>query len=134
MHSAHEIGYPSAETSPSGTGKLSNPLSGVSASVAGESFSRALASAIAHNATMTGSAVQDTSTPGEGAQQRSVAAIVAGVNGTDGTAAFPRVVKASGHVEWQGRAEISTFSAETQAKHGDRWHHELKPVGPVKVT
>jgi hypothetical protein len=134
MHSAHEIGYPSAETSPSGTGKLSNPLSGVSASVAGESFSRALASAIAHNATMTGSAVQDTSTPGEGAQQRSVAAIVAGAHGNGDAAVFSRVVKASGHVQWQGRAEISTFSADTQAKHGDRWHHELKPVGPVKVT
>ena len=134
MHSYHEVGYPSAEISPSSTGKLSNPLSGVSASVAEESFSRALASAIAHNATMAGSAVQDASTPGEGAQQRSVAAIVAGVNGTDGTAAFPRVVKASGHVQWQGRADISAFSADAQAKHGSRWHHELKPIGPVGET
>lgn len=130
MHSAHEIGYPSAETSPSGTGKLSNPLSGVSASVAGESFSRALASAIAHNVTMTGSAAQDTSAPGEGAQQRSVIE----AHGTGGTAAFPFVVTASGHVQWQGRAAISAFSADAQAKHGDRWHHELKPIGPVEVT
>ena len=84
MHSSHEIGYPSAATSASSTDKLSNHLSGISTSVAEESFSRALASAIAHNATMAGSAVQDASTPGEGAQQRSVAAIVAGVNGTDG--------------------------------------------------
>lgn len=134
MHSSHEIGYPSAETSPASTGKLSNHLSGVSASVAGESFSRALASAIAHAATMTGSAAQDTSAPGERAEQRSVAAIVAGAHGTGGTAVFSLVVKASGHVQWQGRADISAFSADAQAKHGDRWHHELKPIGPVEVT
>lgn len=134
MHSSHEIGYPSAATSASSTDKLSNHLSGISTSVAEESFSRALASAIAHNATMTGSAAQDTNAPGDGLQQRSVAAIVTGAHGTGGTAPFPLVVNASGHVQWQGRADISAFSADAQAKHGDRWHHELKPIGPVEVT
>lgn len=134
MHSSHEIGYPSAEKSPSSTGKLSNHRSGVSASVAGESFSRALASAIAHNATTTGNAAQVTSAPGEGAQQWSVTAIATGTHATGGTAAFPLVVKAFGRAQWQGRADISAFSADAQAKHGGRWHHELKPIGPVEVA
>jgi hypothetical protein len=83
---------------------------------------------------MTGSATQDTNAPGEGLQQRLVAAILAGAHGTGGTAAFSLVTKASGHVQWQGQAEISAFSADAQAKHGSRWHHELKPIGPVKVA
>lgn len=130
MHSSHEIGYPSAETLPSSTGKLSNHLSCVSASVVRELFSRTLASAIAHNAPMTDNATQNTSAPGEGAQQRSIA----GAHRTGGTVPFPLVATASGHVQWQGRADISAFSADAQAKHGDRWHRELKPIGPVEVT
>lgn len=134
MHSSHEIGYPSTGTLPSCAVNFLNHLSGDSASVVEESFSCAIASALAHNATMTASAAQDTCALGEGAQQRSVAAIVAGYHGTVGTAAFPLVVNASGRIQWQGRADVSAFSVDAQAKHVDRWHYELKPIGPFEVT
>lgn len=134
MHSSHKIGYPSIGILPPGAENFSNHISGVSSSIAEESFSRALASAIAHTATVTGSTAQDTRALGEGAQQRSVAAIVAGAHGTGDAAVFSRVVKISGHVQWRGRADISAFSADAQAKHGDRWHHELKPIGPGEVA
>ncbi|MBI5900343.1 MAG: hypothetical protein HZB40_14080 [Rhodocyclales bacterium] len=153
MHSSHEIGYPSAATSASSTDKLSNHLSGISTSVAEESFSRALASAIAHNATMTGSAAQDTNAPGDGLQQRSVAAIVTGAHGVGDKALdadfreaariarwiaespmFSLAATTSGHIQGQGRAEVQASMIEAQAKHGSRWHHELKPIGPVGET
>lgn len=152
MHSSHEIGYPPAETSPSSTGKRSNHLSGISASVAEESFSRALASAIAHNATMTGGTAQDTNASGEEMWQRSVAAIVNGAHGLGDKAAdadfleaaritrwiadspiFSLAATTSGHVQGQGRAEIPASVIEAQARHGSRWHHDLKPIGAVEV-
>jgi hypothetical protein len=81
MHSSHEIGHPSAGTLTSSTGKIFNHSSSISASVAEESFSRVLASAITHTATMTGSAAQYASTPGEELHQRPLTAIVAGAHG-----------------------------------------------------
>ncbi len=153
MHSSHEIGYPSAETSPTSAGRPSIHPSGISASVSEESFSRALASAIAHNATMTGSAAQDTNAPGEGSQQRSVAAIVAGVHGVGDNAAdadfreaariarwiadspmFSLAATTSGHIQGQGQAEVQASMIEAQARHGSRWHHDPKPIGAVEVT
>lgn len=153
MHSSHKIGYPSAETSPSSTGQRSNHLSSVSASVAKESFSRALASAIAHNATTTGSAAQDTNASGEGMQQRSVAAIIAGAHGLGDKAVdadfreaariarwiadspmFSLAATTSGHVQGQGRAETQASVIEAQATHGSRWHHDLKPIGAGEVS
>lgn len=152
MHSSHKIGHPSTETSSFSTEKLSNHLSGVSTSVAEESFSRALASAIAHNATMTGSAAQDTNALGDGMQQRAVAAIVAGAHGLDDKAAdadfreaariarwiadspmFSIAATTSGHVQGQGRAEAQASVIEAQAKHGSQWHHDLKPIGTVEI-
>lgn len=153
MHSSHEIGHPSAGTSPSSAGKLSNPLSGVSASVAEESFSRALASAIAHNATMTGDAAQEINASGEGLQQRSMAAIIAGAHGLGDKAAdadlreaariarwiadspmFSIAATTSGHVQGQARAVAQASLIEAQAKHGSGWHHDLKPIGAVEVS
>jgi len=152
MHSSHEIGYPSTGTSLSSAGKLSNHYSCVSASVAEESFSRALASAIAHNATLTGSAAQDTNGPGDGLQQRSVAAIIAGAHGLGDKAAdadfreaariarwiadspmFSLAATTSGHISGQGRTETQVSVIEAQARHGSRWHHDLKPTGTVEV-
>lgn len=153
MHSSHRIGYPLAETSPSSKGQRSNHLSGVSASVAEESFSCALASAIAHNATMTGGAAQDTSASGERMQQRPVAAIVAGGHGLGDKAAdadfreaariarwiadspmFSLAATTSGHVKGQGQAETQASVIEAQARHSSRWHHDLKPIGAGEVS
>jgi len=152
MHSSHEIGYPSAEISPTSTGTRSNHLSGVSASVAEESFSRALASAIAHNATMTGSAAQDPRAAGDGLRQHPVAAIVAGAHGVGDKAVdadfreaahiarwiadspvFSLAATTSGHIQGQSRAEVQASMIEAQAKHGCRWHHDLKQIGTVEV-
>lgn len=146
MHSSHEIGYPSTGTSLSGAGNLSTHPSGVSASTAEKSFSRALASAIANNAPATGRAPQDTSADDErrALQQRSVAAIIAGAHGLGDKAAdadfgkaariarwiadspmFSLAATTSGHVQGQGRAETQASVIEAQATHGSRWHHDL---------
>lgn len=153
MHSSHEIGYPSIGPSPSSAGNLSNHFSGVLASVSEESFSRALASAIAHNATMTGNAAQETNVSGEGLQQRSVAAIIAGAHGLGDKAAdadfreaariarwiadspmYSLAATTSGHIQGQGRAEILASVIEARASHGSRWHHDLKPIGALEVS
>lgn len=118
MNSSHEIGYPPAGISPSSAGKLPNHSSSVSTSVAEESFSRALTSAIAHAATMTGSAAQDASTPGEELHQRSLAAIVAGPHGGG-----DKTVD----------ADFQSSLIEVQAKHGSRWHYDLKLIVAVEV-
>lgn len=153
MHSPHEIGHPSAGALPSSLGRLSNHPSGVSVAGADESFLRALSSAIAHNATMTGSAAQDTNISGEGIQQRSVAAIIAGTHGLGDKAAdadfreaariarwiadspmFSLAATTSGHFQGQGRTETQASVIEAQARHGSQWHHDLKPTGAVEVS
>lgn len=153
MHSSHEIGYPSTGTSLSGAGKLLPLLWGASASTAEKSFSRALASAIAHNATTTGSAAQDTNAPDKGMQQQSVAAIIDGAHGVGDKTAdagsreaariarwiadspmFSLAAATSGHVQGQDRTETQASVIEAQASHGSRWHHDLKPTGAVEVS
>jgi len=155
MHSPHGIGRQPSGTLPAGVRKLSSHLSGVSASVVEESFSRALASAVAHSATMAGRVDQNTRAADEGRSlpQRSMAAIVAGTHLVGDTAAeadileaariarwiaassmFFRGVTTSGHIQGQGQEETLAPVIEAQAMHGSRWHHELKPVGTVEVA
>lgn len=152
MHSSHEIGHPSTGNSPFSAGELSNHPSGVSASVAGASFSRALASSIAHNATMTGSTAQDANTTGERLQHPS-GAILARTHGLGDKAAdadfreaariarwiadspmFSNAATISGHIQGQGRVETLALVIEAQARLGSRWHHDLKPTGAVEVS
>jgi hypothetical protein len=151
MHSSHDIGYSSAEVAPSSSGTLSNSASHASTPAAEQSFSHALASAIAHNVTTVGRTGQDAiAVEGGHALRQSplVGAHRVGdkAGGEDfreatrlarwiaSTPPFSLAATTSGHVQWQGRADISAFSADAQAKHGSRWHHELKPIGPVGET
>lgn len=98
---------------PSSTGNFSNHLFGVSAAIAEESFSRALASAIGHNTAMSGSAGQGAKVPGEESPQRSIATIVAVTHGVGDKAADADFRAAAQIARWIADSPIFSLAATT---------------------